>query len=161
MALLLVTIPLTPGSATAEYGWSAWSSDGSKLRSQGSAPPALLPASDEIILGVPSGMLSWHQVTLPQGSMSGAVRLRSVLNGLLEDRLLDDPESLHFALEPGARVGVPVWVALPFARLRSIQKNSDGKLDPDKVKALVFIVDKGAMPPGSKGTIWIDDLGVY
>ena len=52
-------------------------------------------------------------------------------------------------------------VALPFARLRSIQKNSDGKLDPDKVKALVFIVDKGAMPPGSKGTIWIDDLGVY
>ncbi|MDM0000895.1 type II secretion system protein GspL [Variovorax sp. J22P240] len=111
MALLLVTIPLTPGSATAEYGWSAWSSDGRKLRSQGSAPPALLPASDEVILGVPSAMLSWHQVTLPQGSMSGAVRLRSVLNGLLEDRLLDDPESLHFALEPGARVGIPVWVA--------------------------------------------------
>lgn len=57
----------------------------------------------------------------------------------------------------------PEWrrVAVPFARLRSIQKNSDGKLDPDKVKALVFIVDKGAMPPGSKGTIWIDDLGVY
>jgi len=52
-------------------------------------------------------------------------------------------------------------VAVPFARLRSIQKNSDGKLDPDKVKALVFIVDKGAMPPGSKGTIWLDDLAVY
>ena len=43
--------------------------------------------------------------------MSGAVRLRSVLNGLLEDRLLDDPNMLHFALEPGARAGVPVWVA--------------------------------------------------
>ena len=54
---------------------------------------------------MPAAALSWHQVTLPQGSMSGAVRLRSVLNGLLEDRLLDDPESLHFALEPGARVG--------------------------------------------------------
>jgi PHP domain-containing protein len=52
-------------------------------------------------------------------------------------------------------------VALPFARLRSIQKNSDGKLDPDKVRALVFIVDAGAMKAGSTGTIWIDDLGVY
>ena len=68
-------------------------------------PPALLPSSDEVILGVPAAALSWHQVTLPQGSMSGAVRLRSVLNGLLEDRLLDDPESLHFALEPSARRG--------------------------------------------------------
>ena len=55
--------------------------------------------------------LSWHQVTLPQGSLSGAVRLRSVLDGLLEDRLLDEPQGLHFALEPGARTGVPVWVA--------------------------------------------------
>lgn len=111
MALLLVTIPITPGSAAAEYGWAVWSSDGRKLRSQGSAPAALLPTSDEVILGVPAAALSWHQVTLPQGSMSGAVRLRSVLGGLLEDRLLDDPESLHFALEPGARAGVPVWVA--------------------------------------------------
>lgn len=111
MALLLVTIPLSSGTAAAEYGWAVWSSDGRKLRSQGSAAPALLPSSDEVILGVPAAALSWHQVTLPQGSMSGAARLRSVLNGLLEDRLLDDPESLHFALEPGARVAVPVWVA--------------------------------------------------
>jgi len=50
-------------------------------------------------------------VTLPQGSLGSAVRLRSVLDGLLEDRLLDDPQSLHFALEPGAKTGVPVWVA--------------------------------------------------
>jgi general secretion pathway protein L len=34
-----------------------------------------------------------------------------VLAGLLEDRLLDEPESLHFALEPDARIGLPVWVA--------------------------------------------------
>lgn len=111
MPLLLVTIPLTSGAAAAEYGWAVWSSDGRKLRSQGSAAPALLPSSDELILGVPAAALSWHQVTLPQGSMSGSARLRSVLSGLLEDRLLDDPESLHFALEPGARIAVPVWVA--------------------------------------------------
>jgi general secretion pathway protein L len=111
MALLLVTVPLPPAPAGGEYGWALWSSDGRKLRSQGNAAPALLPTSEEVILGVPAAALSWHQVTLPQGSMSGAVRVRSVLNGLLEDRLLDDPEQLHFALEPGARAGVPVWVA--------------------------------------------------
>jgi general secretion pathway protein L len=111
MSVLLVTIPLTPGSATAEYGWADWSSDGRKLRAQGTAPAALLPSSDELVLGVPIAALSWHQVTLPQGSMSGGARLRSVLNGLLEDHLLDEPESLHFALEPGAHVGAPTWVA--------------------------------------------------
>jgi hypothetical protein len=52
-------------------------------------------------------------------------------------------------------------IVVPFARLRSIQKGTDGKVDPDKVKALVFLVDKGAMKPGSRGTVWIDDLGVY
>ncbi|RZL92052.1 MAG: general secretion pathway protein GspL [Variovorax sp.] len=111
MALLLVTIPLAPAPAHGEYGWALWSSDGRKVRSEGSAPPALLPAGEEVVLGVPAAALSWHQVSLPQGSMSGAVRLRSVLNGLLEDRLLDDPELLHFALEPGAQTGAPVWVA--------------------------------------------------
>jgi general secretion pathway protein L len=109
--VLLVTIPLTSGSAAAEYGWAQWSSDGRKLRSQGSAPAALLPTNDEVIAGVPAAALSWHQVTLPQGSMASATRLRSVLNGLLEDRLLDEPESLHFALEPGARADTPIWVA--------------------------------------------------
>ena len=39
MALLLVTIPLVPGPAAGEYGWAMWSSDGLKLRSQGSAAP--------------------------------------------------------------------------------------------------------------------------
>ncbi|OUL98639.1 type II secretion system protein GspL, partial [Variovorax sp. JS1663] len=102
---------LPPAPVGGDYGWAVWSSDGRKLRSQGSAPPALLPSSDEVILGVPAAMMSWHAVTLPQGSMSGAVKLRSVLAGLLEDRLLDDPEQLHFALEPNARAGVPVWVA--------------------------------------------------
>src|SRR5687768_14764839 len=111
MALLLVTAPLPPSPAGGDYGWAMWSSDGRKLRSQGSAPPALLPSGDELILCVPAATLSWHQVTLPQGSMSGGVRLRSVLNGLLEDRLLDDPEQLHFALQPDPRAGVPVWVA--------------------------------------------------
>ena len=52
-------------------------------------------------------------------------------------------------------------VAVPFERLRSINPNSDGRLDLDKVRAIVFVLDKGADKPGTQGTIWLDDLGVY
>ena len=57
----------------------------------------------------------------------------------------------------------PEWkaVALPFARLRSINPKTDGHLDLDKVKALVFVLDKGADKPGTTGTIWLDDLATY
>jgi hypothetical protein len=52
-------------------------------------------------------------------------------------------------------------VTLPFARLRSIDPATDGRLDLDKVVALVFVLDKGAGQPGTRGTIWIDDLAAY
>jgi hypothetical protein len=52
-------------------------------------------------------------------------------------------------------------VAVPFESLRSINPHTDGRLDLDKVRAIVFVIDKGAMKPGSRGTIWLDDLGVY
>jgi hypothetical protein len=52
-------------------------------------------------------------------------------------------------------------VAVPFARLRSINPASDGKLDLDKVKALVFVLDKGSVKPGTAGTIWLDDVSTY
>lgn len=52
-------------------------------------------------------------------------------------------------------------VSVPFEALRSADPNSDGQLDLDAVRALVFLIDKGAMKPGNGGTIWIDELGVY
>ena len=52
-----------------------------------------------------------------------------------------------------------VWV--PFTSLRSINPQTDGQLDLDKIRAIVFVIDKGAMKPGSQGTIWLDELGVY
>jgi hypothetical protein len=57
----------------------------------------------------------------------------------------------------------PAWrrVALPFSGLRSINPRSDGRLDLDKVRELVFVIDPGADKPGTRGTIWIDELGVY
>jgi len=52
-------------------------------------------------------------------------------------------------------------LALPFERLRSINPRTDGKLDLDKVRAIVFLIDRGAATPGARGRVWIDDVGVY
>jgi len=52
-------------------------------------------------------------------------------------------------------------IAVPFAHLRSIEPNTDGNLDLDKVRAIVFVVDKGSVKPGTAGTVWIDEVGVY
>jgi hypothetical protein len=52
-------------------------------------------------------------------------------------------------------------VAVPFERLRSVNPRTDGRLDLDKVRALVFVLDRGAVKPGARGTIWVDSLGVY
>lgn len=69
------------------------------------------PADDDAVLVVPAWRLSWHSVALPK---IGASRVRAVLDGLLEEHLLDDPGALHMALAPGARAGqaAPVWVAV-------------------------------------------------
>ncbi len=57
----------------------------------------------------------------------------------------------------------PAWTLynIPFASLRSINKKSDGAFDPGRIAHIVFVVDHGAMPFGSAGKIWIDDLMAY
>ncbi|HEY6552108.1 MAG TPA: CehA/McbA family metallohydrolase [Vicinamibacteria bacterium] len=52
-------------------------------------------------------------------------------------------------------------VVVPFAGLRSVNPRTDGRLDLDQVKALLFTLDRGAVKPGSSGSIWIDDVGLY
>ena len=111
MPSLLVALPPASAPAAGELGYAQVADDGSTLLSQGSAPLALLPAGGDVTVVLGIEALSWHQLTLPQGSLANATRLRSVLDGLLEDRLLDDTRNLHFALEPAATTGVPVWVA--------------------------------------------------
>ena len=60
---------------------------------------------------VPAQALSWHRVQLPAGVQRQGPRLRAVLEGLLEDQLLDDPAHMHFALQPAPASQGPVWVA--------------------------------------------------
>ena len=74
---------------------------------------------------------------------------------------------------PGTAEGTESWftsvktgdawrtVTLPFSRLQSTNPHSDGTLDLADVEAIVFLVDLGAVPPGTDGVIWLDDLGVY
>ena len=111
--LILYLPPGTPGPAT-EFSYTL-TNDGHTATRQASATAALLPdpgRTGEVVAVVPARALSWQRVTLPQGSTSSPARLRSVLEGLLEEQLLDDPGQLHFALAPDAQIGAPTWVAV-------------------------------------------------
>jgi hypothetical protein len=57
----------------------------------------------------------------------------------------------------------PEWrtAVVPFARLRSINPKTDGHVDVDKIRALVFVLDHASIKPGTEGSIWIDDLAAY
>ena len=121
MTTLIVTLPPAPADAAELYDY-VLSSDGSTVGEQSRAPLALLPLvgnADEVVALVPARKLSWHQVQLPQGTLGrglfragASLRSREVLEGLLEDYLLDETEQLHFAIEPQARTDAPVWVAV-------------------------------------------------
>ena len=119
MTTLIVTFPTQP-PADAALCDAVLTDDGSVAVRQVLVPLALLPAAPgaEVVAVVPSSLLSWHQVELPRGTLdkgffqeSNAPRLRAVLDGLLEDRLLDEPVQLHFAIEPQAKTQTKVWVA--------------------------------------------------
>lgn len=115
MSTLVVPLPVEPATGATEWSY-ALTQDGSALADQGRAPAALLPlprgAGAEVVALVPAQALAWHRVELPKGIAPGTPRLRAALEGLLEEQLLDDPESVHLALQPGARGGDAAWVAV-------------------------------------------------
>ena len=117
MATLLLSLPTETLQASSALGY-VLSPDGQGLGMQSSVPVGLLLQTlgeristvTHTIVIVPAAQLSWHRLTLPIGALVG--RQRAVLEGLLEEQLLDDPAHLHFALAPHARAGIPVWVAV-------------------------------------------------
>jgi len=119
MTSFLITLPITSADAAALYDY-VLAADGTETRCA-SVPLALLPLppdrQTEVLVLLPIQALSWHQVQLPKGSLArglmaerGASRLRAILDGLLEDQLLDEPVQLHLALQPQPVVDAPVWV---------------------------------------------------
>ena len=76
---------------------------------------ALLPqpaAPAETVAMVPATALSWHRVELPAGLHKQPARWQAALQGVLEDRLLDDPSQLHLALQPDWHNTARPWVAV-------------------------------------------------
>ena len=120
MATLLLTLPRTGLQAGTALDY-VLSPDGLRVGTASSAALALLPGSTagssstperihDVVLLVGAAQLSWHQVQLPKGVSHS--RMRAVLEGLLEDQLLDEPTVLHFALAPGAAKATTAWVAV-------------------------------------------------
>jgi general secretion pathway protein L len=115
MPTLLVLIPTrargdladAPGAAM-EFPWVR-SDDVGGLQAQGRAQAALLPRGDTVVAVLPAGEVGWQRLDLPRVASS---RLREALSGALEDVVLEDPDQLHFALEPGASAGASAWVAV-------------------------------------------------
>jgi len=91
----------------AVFDWAS-SINGQTVTDNGQSAASLLPRDDDVVLVLPPRAVSWHRVALPK---VGGARLRAVLDGLLEDRLLTDTAEMHFALEPGGRTGQTVWIA--------------------------------------------------
>jgi general secretion pathway protein L len=104
---MLIVRP-APGTATSSEWLWAQSRDGQALTAHGQDPAALLPHDPDVVLVLPAPLVSWHPVTLPR---VGTARLRQALDGLLEDRLLADPATLHLAVQAGLQPGQTGWVA--------------------------------------------------
>jgi general secretion pathway protein L len=104
-----------PHSANANTGYAHVHSDGhAVLRSATGAAATLSAHAGEVVAVVPHSRLAWLRLQLPPASHGP--RLQSVLHGLLEDRLLDDPQQLHLVLAPDteqiARSGGETLVAV-------------------------------------------------
>jgi hypothetical protein len=52
-------------------------------------------------------------------------------------------------------------VFLPFSRFRTINPKTDGHLDTGKTRAIVFVLDPASVKAGTRGRIWLEDVGVY
>jgi general secretion pathway protein L len=115
MSTLIVALPLETASSGTEWAF-ALTPDGRTLADHGNAPAALLPqprgAGAEVVALIPVQALAWHRVDLPRGATPGTPRMRTALEGVLEEQLLDDTEAVHFALQPGARAGERTWVGV-------------------------------------------------
>lgn len=97
--MLIIALPHTANATTT---YAHVHSDGhTVLRSASGAASTLSIHAGEVVAVVPHSRLAWLPVQLPPGSHGP--RLQNVLQGLLEDRLLDDVQQLHIVLAPNAK----------------------------------------------------------
>lgn len=99
---------LPPTAPDAPWPWLQVEAGGALL-AQGQAALDALPAATERVLLWPAERLSWLRCATPPGP---ARRWRQALPGLLEERLLDEAEGLHFLLPAQGAVDNALWVGV-------------------------------------------------
>lgn len=117
MSLLVVQLPshrqLAASAEEAAAGrgvdgwWHTYSADGQVAGPLTQAAAHSWPKATEVVLVLAAADTSWHLIRLPRAPAS---RLREALAGAMEDLLLDDSDSVHLAIAPGAQPGLPAWV---------------------------------------------------
>ena len=116
MRTLIIQLPPGPPSPSLAYAHAqVMAEPGTRPLALQWAAAALLPAADrhtETVALVPAAALSWHRVELPAGLHKQAQRVQAALQGVLEDRLLDDPEHMHMALQADWANSPRPWVAV-------------------------------------------------
>ncbi|MFG6463622.1 type II secretion system protein GspL [Roseateles sp. DXS20W] len=90
-----------------EYDW-ALTTDDQHVHREGRSAAGALPSADTVIAIPAESDVSWRRVELPRTGR----QMRAALAGKLEEALLDDPDTLHFAVEPDAVGGDTAWVAI-------------------------------------------------
>jgi hypothetical protein len=124
-------------------------------------------------LGAPSASqrFTWCALVNRQArDLSAWAGLRFLIRGDGEYRLWVQVRDVNPA---SADDGLEWWLAsartsgewreirLPFARFRTINRRTDGRLDPGLTRTLVFVLDGASVKVGTSGTIWFADVGVY
>jgi general secretion pathway protein L len=95
--MLIIALPLHPEGAATEY-LHLRSDPGQAAGSAQTASAARLPRDAATVVAVvPAQALAWHSVTPPP---VGRARLAGALEGLLEERLLEDPAQTHVVFTP-------------------------------------------------------------
>lgn len=173
-----LVIPPVPGALDPAL-WESVYSEAPRVTKRSPNTPIAPSGSDDTVLIVPAAALSWHRVSLPRGLLGrngqvhNSTRLRAVLEGVLEDQLLDEPAELHFALQPYDRESALLWVAVCKRRwlrevLDALTKNGHKviKIVPEWSPAQTGRVDHTATlwftgEPGAEEMVWVDDSGVH
>ena len=97
--MLIISLPHNPKDA--QSGFAHVHSDGHQVQRNAVGAASLLSNyAGEVLAVVPHTRLSWLSVQFPPGS-HGA-RLGAVLEGLLEDRVLEDVADLHCVVDPSS-----------------------------------------------------------
>lgn len=113
MSPLIISLPLSAAAPTSVYAFTQGQAGATAQLRNASA--SLLPdvgRSTDVVAVVPAQALSWLTVDLPAGKALRGASLRAALVGLLEDRVLDEAASLHFALQPLWQPGRSTRVAV-------------------------------------------------